>query len=426
MVKINIVDARTYPNVVYTRDNLQSDIPSLEITLRQGNLSEISKNEGPFSLVTEKDGQVLVLRNSPGNPVYVTNDRSSLYVANSLKELRNAMRDKFSYNNVRVVPSSHVARFDGTDITFERFRDELPTTQVEMSLEDIAHQLRRELTSAVTSMVEVDNGKKIAVLLSGGIDSAAVAAVLLEHKEYLIAYTLDAGGNDLKNARIVAKRLGIPLQVVPIDIDEMRSLLPRYVESAEEYRPFVIDTVPGFYFLARAASRDGIKVLFTGSAANELFGDYHADSGYDVPLSGNVKQTQRKLLIEGRKHDDPLYNLVLGSGLDRYGFTKPLMDFGIESREPWGAFHVLQFGIQIPEHVLFDNGRHTKPDIARIAFPEIGIYPEKDRMGVGSGISSSFRSDYRINRAIFEKLFNIKIDERSHNEYLRAMKKTEC
>ena len=68
MVKINIVDARTYPNVVYTRDNLQSDIPSLEITLRQGNLSEISKNEGPFSLVTEKDGQVLVLRNSPGNP----------------------------------------------------------------------------------------------------------------------------------------------------------------------------------------------------------------------------------------------------------------------------------------------------------------------------------------------------------------------
>lgn len=418
MVKAKIIDARTYPNAVF---GSQKTIQGLEKDLARNNLSDIASIDGPFSLATERNDEIVILRNSPGIPLYVISDRTTLYVANTIKRLHD-VTGSFRYNDVRIVPSAHTIRFNGKELSFQRYRDELPTTQVDMSLDEIGYQLREELTTAVKRMAEHDRGKNVAVLLSGGIDSAAVATILRENREGVVGYTLDVGGKDLVNAQIVAERLKIPLKKVPIDRDELISSLSKYIEIAEEYRPFVIDNVPGFYFLGRAAAHDGIEVLFTGSAANEMFGDYYPSSDYDVPVEQNAKQAQRKLLIEGRKPADPLYNKVLGSGLDRYGFIKSLMEFGIESREPWGASNVLQFGIQIPERILLRENRHRKPDIARIAFPEIGTYPEKERMADGSGISQSFTTDYRTNREIFEKLFNV--NERRHNQYLLAMERT--
>ncbi len=415
MVSTAVVDKRTFPDRVYAQD---ISLPDLEKLVRDQDFAAVCAIDGPFSIVTQSGDDTIILRNTPSIPLYVLLDGNTLYVANTLKTIKQEV-PRFTYNNVRIVPSSHIAKVHNAQLEFERFREELPLSTLEGDLTTISLQLRAELAKAIDAMQYIDKNKRVAVLLSGGIDSSAVAALMRDHYTGLRAYSLDVGGKDLANAEQIANNLGIPLTKVPVDRREMANLLPNFIESAEEYRPFVIDTVPGFYFLARAAAKDGMQVLFTGSAANEMFGDYYPSGDYDVPMEENARQSQRRLLIQGRNPSDPLYNKVLGSGLDRYGFIKPLMDFGIETREPWGALNVLNFGVQIPYQLLVVDGRHTKADIARIAFPELGVYPEKERMADGCGISKSFVSNYRTNREVFERLFNV--NQRRHNEYLRAL-----
>lgn len=311
---ITVQDERTFPNAIY-REGIS--IPDLEKLVQGRDFALLSTMDGPFSIISSSGEQVSILRNTPGLPLYMMREGNMLYVANTLKVLKQKA-SHFKYNDVRIVPSSYVVNVRSSQLEFERFRAELPTSQIQGGLRDIALGLRGELTTAIEAMKCVDEGKQVAVLLSGGIDSSAVAALIREHYAGLRAYSLDVGGKDLANAQRIAKNLGIPLHKVPVDKDEMQALLPSFINSAEEYRPFVIDNVPGFFFLARAAAQDGVQVLFTGSAANEMFGDYYPSGDYDVSVEENAKQEQRKLLIEGRKPSDPLYNKVLGSGLDRY------------------------------------------------------------------------------------------------------------
>lgn len=132
----------------------------------------------------------------------------------------------------------------------------------------------RVLRNAVhrQSDVDVDFG----ILLSGGVDSALIAAVArsLRPERELPAYCIRFGENSFdegRDAERVAARLGCRFVSVEVTADDFPSLLRELVATTGE--PLAD---PAWVPLSRVASHAAreVRVLLAGEGADELFGGY--------------------------------------------------------------------------------------------------------------------------------------------------------
>jgi asparagine synthase (glutamine-hydrolysing) len=116
----------------------------------------------------------------------------------------------------------------------------------------------------------------VAVQLSGGVDSTAVAALAARHRPDVRAFTVSfAGGGDYDEvalARASATAIGIPLEVVTLDGPAIADIWPRAVAHAEQLA--VNGHLAGKWALSRAMRDAGCKVALTGEGADELFAGY--------------------------------------------------------------------------------------------------------------------------------------------------------
>lgn len=138
--------------------------------------------------------------------------------------------------------------------------------------------LRGVLSSSVRSHLVSD--VPVASFLSGGLDSSIVTALAVRDDPGLEAYTiafrardqrLEAMTDDAHYARIMARHLGIRLHEIEVAPDVV-DLLPRMVDVLDEPigDPAAINT----FLMCEAARSRGVKVLLSGTGADELFGGY--------------------------------------------------------------------------------------------------------------------------------------------------------
>ena len=120
----------------------------------------------------------------------------------------------------------------------------------------------------------------VATFLSGGLDSSIVSVLAKRANPDLEAYTirfrpedhrLEATPDDAVYARLVARRHDIRLHEIEIAPDAV-NLLPRMVDILDEPigDPAAINTL----LICEAARDAGVKVLLSGTGADELFGGY--------------------------------------------------------------------------------------------------------------------------------------------------------
>ncbi len=120
----------------------------------------------------------------------------------------------------------------------------------------------------------------VATFLSGGLDSSIISVLAKRHNPDLEAYTitfrpqdhrLEATPDDAVYARMVARQYDIPLHEIQIAPDVV-NLLPRMVDILDEPigDPAAINTL----LMCEAARDTGVKVLLSGTGADELFGGY--------------------------------------------------------------------------------------------------------------------------------------------------------
>jgi asparagine synthase (glutamine-hydrolysing) len=115
------------------------------------------------------------------------------------------------------------------------------------------------------------------LFLSGGIDSAAVLALMARESEQpVLAFTAffpEAAARDERSAAAaVAASCGALLQEVPVTQADFFAELPA-VAAAMDDPAADYATVPT-WILARAARRAGIKVVLSGEGGDEIFGGY--------------------------------------------------------------------------------------------------------------------------------------------------------
>jgi asparagine synthase (glutamine-hydrolysing) len=136
--------------------------------------------------------------------------------------------------------------------------------------------IREKLTEATRKRLMTD--VPIGVLLSGGLDSSlisSIAARLLKEKElHSFSIGLDADSPDAKAARKVADFLGTKHHEVHFTIEQGIAILDKLIWHLETYDVTSIRASTPMYFLSKAITDLGVKVVLSGEGADEIFGGY--------------------------------------------------------------------------------------------------------------------------------------------------------
>jgi len=120
----------------------------------------------------------------------------------------------------------------------------------------------------------------VGILLSGGVDSGLLLALMNEQGGPWPAYTIGYGGSfeddELADAAETARLLGARHVAMKLDQAEFERSLPKIVEFLEE--PVAASSIVPMYFVSQRARQD-VKVALIGQGPDELFGGYKRHLG---------------------------------------------------------------------------------------------------------------------------------------------------
>jgi asparagine synthase (glutamine-hydrolysing) len=120
----------------------------------------------------------------------------------------------------------------------------------------------------------------VGILLSGGLDSGLLLALMNEHGREWPAYTVGYGesfeDDELADAAETAALLGARHIPVKLDRGEFERSLPRIVACLEE--PITSSSIVPMYFVCQRARQD-VKVALIGQGPDEVFGGYKRHLG---------------------------------------------------------------------------------------------------------------------------------------------------
>jgi asparagine synthase (glutamine-hydrolysing) len=213
--------------------------------------------ERPFAFASE----LHALLHVPGVEREV--DRESLF---HYLSLRFVPGERSIFSGIKRLPPGHLLRYDLETgaLSVERW------WQLRFGRDGDPAALREALRDAVVRWTLSD--VPVAVSLSGGLDSSAVAALLAESGHGRVrTYSLGFAGEDdeLPLARALAERWGTEHHEAVVDADELLDDLLEMVWALDE--PYG-GGLPSWYVFRFMA--DEVKVGLTGTGGDELFGNY--------------------------------------------------------------------------------------------------------------------------------------------------------
>lgn len=124
--------------------------------------------------------------------------------------------------------------------------------------------------------------RPIACLLSGGLDSSLIAALVNKfYRENHVGKKLETysiglqGSEDLKYAKIVADYLDTNHTEIIVTEEQMFDIIPEVIEGIESYDTTSVRASIGNYMIGKyIAQHSDAKVIFNGDGSDELFGGY--------------------------------------------------------------------------------------------------------------------------------------------------------
>jgi asparagine synthase (glutamine-hydrolysing) len=180
------------------------------------------------------------------------------------------------FREIRKLPAGHVLVWENGEARLERYARPGPAPETELREGDeaeLVEELRARLRDSVRAHLLSD--VPVGVLLSGGVDSAALAALAAQETTGAVhTFTIgfaEQSFDERADARLVAERYGTEhheLLVRP----EPELLLRALAEAFDE--PFADSSALPTYLVSQLAA-EHVKVALSGEGGDELFGGYY-------------------------------------------------------------------------------------------------------------------------------------------------------
>jgi asparagine synthase (glutamine-hydrolysing) len=178
---------------------------------------------------------------------------------------------KLAPGSMLVVENGKCAESRWYDYTPTPFANPKENAEAEQELFDLYQAaVERHLISDVP----------VGILLSGGVDSGLLLALMNRYGRGWPAYTIGYGDtfadDELADAADTAALLGARHIPIKLDREEFEDALPKIVEALEE--PVTSSSIVPMYFVCRRA-REDVKVALIGQGPDEVFGGYKRHLG---------------------------------------------------------------------------------------------------------------------------------------------------
>jgi asparagine synthase (glutamine-hydrolysing) len=179
------------------------------------------------------------------------------------------------FRGIRKLAAGEMATCDASGLRVSRWWDGLARRDfAETSLEDAGDEVRTLLERSIDDRLMSD--VPIGVLLSGGVDSTSIVAMLAERARGLATFSVGFAGDrafdERDEARRVANHFGTDHHEVSLAEADALASLGRLVHHADE--PVADPVCLPLYFVCDLAARNGVKVVLGGEGADELFWGY--------------------------------------------------------------------------------------------------------------------------------------------------------
>ena len=191
---------------------------------------------------------------------------------------------------------------------------------------DLTDSLKEKLKEAFIHSVgkRMQGVEKVGIMFSGGIDSALIAHVARRFNSKLFPYSVGMeGSEDIRYAKKFAEELGLEVRQIILSEEELTSYYEK-VRSLLSEKDFIkIELAIPVFICSELAKKDGIRVILTGSGAEELF------AGYDRHLQCFLKGGDlRKMLSDELRalHSKDLNSIEHIASLNQCELRYPFLD----------------------------------------------------------------------------------------------------
>jgi asparagine synthase (glutamine-hydrolysing) len=386
-----------------------------------------------FALHERDSGRLILVRDRFGvKPLYLDETPGRLRFASSLPALlaagevdtsidRVALAHYMSFhavvpaprtilNGVRKLPPAtvRVIEPDGSskDHVYWRPVFERNAEDVERRPEEWRDMVLASLRKAVERRMVSD--VPVGVLLSGGVDSSIIVALLAEAGQtglmtFSVGFEEAHGekGDEFEYSDLIARRFETNHHKIFVPSERLLSSLPGTIKAMSE--PMVSYDNVGFYLLSEEVSKH-IKVVQSGQGADEVFAGYHwyppLMHSNDVPrdyakvfFDRDLARLNQHLAPEWHSERDEAFAFV-AEDLAMPGAESPVdralrldatvmlvddpvkrvdnmtMAWGLEARVPFLDHELVELAARIPPaHKLAQGGKGVLKDAARLVVP---------------------------------------------------------
>lgn len=241
--------------------------------------------------------------------------------------------------------------------------------------------------------MRVDNtDRPVACLLSGGLDSSLITALVAKYvpdPSQLNTFSIGmVGASDLEYARRVAEHLGTNHHEIIVSEDDFFGAIPIVIKSIESYDTTTVRASVGNYLIGKYISENcDAKVIFNGDGSDEIFGGYlymHCAPNSDA----FDKETIRLL-------DNIHYFDVLRS-------DRCISCHGLEPRTPFMDVNLIAYYLSLNPELRNHRNEHNWPEkyILRKAFSSDNLLPNsvlwRTKEAFSDGVSSESNSWHTI------------------------------
>ena len=306
-----------------------------------------NNNENLIGFASEMK-QLIEFTKMEDNNLYINQLTPGEYLSLKLSENNKwYITDKTKYNTFKLNNITH-----NVDINTENYIDY------------ILNNIHNKFCNAVKKRVE-NTDRQIACLLSGGLDSSIVCALVNKYsKDILETYSIGLeGSEDLKYARIVAEYLETKHTEIIVSEEDFFNQIPDVIKHIESYDTTTVRASVGNYLVAKYISENSdAKVIFNGDGSDELMGGYLYIN--EAPNHLEFDKECKRLLTDIHYFD------VLRS-------DRSISSNGLEARTPFLDRDFVDTYLSIPSEFRYNKNKIQEKYLFRTAFDNKNYLPKE-------------------------------------------------
>jgi asparagine synthase (glutamine-hydrolysing) len=356
-----------------------------------------------FILIDNNNKQVFVARDPFGvRPMYFVNTSLGDCYASEFKQLNFLCNDLNKSDYGQFTPGTYTQYTINNNNSIVKIKENKVYAEFQLQANYSFHndvkfathyyQTYYNLCNAVKKRVE-NTERPIACLLSGGLDSSLIAALVrkfMPKDVKLETYSIGmSGAEDFQYAQMVADHIGSIHTQVVVSEDDFFNAIPNVIYNLSSYDTTTVRASVGNYLIGKYISENSeAKVIFNGDGSDELMGGYmyfHYCKN-DMDFDHECKR-----LLKNIHHFDGLRS------------DRCISSHGLESRTPFLDRSFVHGYLSIPAYIRnHNNNNEIEKSLLRNA---ISIYDNKllpskvlwrKKEAFSDGVSSQKKSWYEI------------------------------